>query len=197
MIVSNPDSSEARERVLDVAERLFSQHGFKAVTLRDIAAHLDMKVSSLYYHAPKGKEELFVAVLERNMTRHHEEMQRIIAEQPEDWQAQLYGVAHWLLSKPLPDSTHLMRTDIHELKPQHAQQVLQSMYLVMQPVEQIFAHALNEIGKTSPDPGLLAGVFLTIVNGLNAAPQPFDPSFTKQKSVDQILGLLIKGLLAE
>jgi TetR/AcrR family transcriptional regulator, cholesterol catabolism regulator len=133
-MVSNSNLGEARERVLDAAERLFSEHGYKAVTLRDIAARLDMKVASLYYHAPKGKEELFVAVLERNMKRHHEEMQRIIASQSENWQAQLYGVAHWLLSKPLPDSTHLMRTDIHELNPQHAQQVMQSMYLVMQPV---------------------------------------------------------------
>lgn len=193
----NSESSEARERVLDAAERLFSEHGYKAVTLRDIAARLDMKVASLYYHAPKGKEELFVAVLERSMTRHHEEMQRIIAEQPENWQAQLHGIAHWLLSKPLPDSTHLMRTDIHELSPQHAQQVMESMYLVMQPIAQIFTYALQEIGKTSPDPGLLAGVFLAIVNGLNAAPQPLNPSYSKARSVDQILDLLVKGLLAK
>jgi len=32
--------------------------------------NLQMKVASLYYHVPNGKEELFVAVVERMMQRH-------------------------------------------------------------------------------------------------------------------------------
>ncbi|MDX1993365.1 MAG: TetR/AcrR family transcriptional regulator [bacterium] len=192
------ESSPSRERVLDVAEQLFTAHGYASVTMRDIAGKLEMKVSSLYHHVPKGKEELFVAVIERNMRRHHEELQRIIAQQEGDWQAQLFGVAHWLLSRPMMDSNHLMRTDIHELKePQHAENVMQSMYMVMQPIEQIFARAAAETGKDMPHPGLLAGVFLAIVNGLSGAPEPFDPAFNKVTSVDTILKVLIKGLLAD
>ncbi|NDJ52513.1 MAG: helix-turn-helix transcriptional regulator, partial [Chloroflexi bacterium] len=67
--------SEARQRVLEVAERLFSTRGYKDVRLQDIAKELGIKTASLYYHAPGGKEELFVEVIERGLARHHQGLQ--------------------------------------------------------------------------------------------------------------------------
>ena len=66
----NDHESDARERVLDVAEKLFVEKGYAPVKLKHIADTLGMKQSSLYYYAPKGKEELFVLVMERSFTRH-------------------------------------------------------------------------------------------------------------------------------
>ena len=64
--------SQPKERLLDVAERLFSSKGFAAVTLRDIAQALSLSHASLYYHFPGGKEELFIQVMKRNILRHGE-----------------------------------------------------------------------------------------------------------------------------
>lgn len=47
---------------MDVSALLFSQHGYKGTTLRDIAAALDMKAGSLYYHF-SSKEELVLEIL--------------------------------------------------------------------------------------------------------------------------------------
>jgi AcrR family transcriptional regulator len=40
------DESEARERVLAAAERLFAERGYAAVTLRDIAAAVGIRHAS-------------------------------------------------------------------------------------------------------------------------------------------------------
>jgi AcrR family transcriptional regulator len=63
------ESSESRERVLQQAEHLFSERGYAAVTLRDIAAGLGIRQASLYHHVPGGKEQLYVEVTERNLRR--------------------------------------------------------------------------------------------------------------------------------
>ena len=58
----NDDEHEVRDstqRVLDVAERLFMDRGYSAITLRDIADELGMKQASLYYHFPGGKGATF------------------------------------------------------------------------------------------------------------------------------------------
>ncbi len=72
-----PDN-ETCEHILKVANELFSQRGFAAVRLRDIAAAVGMKHASLYYYVPGGKEQLFIEVLERNFHRHREGLTQAI-----------------------------------------------------------------------------------------------------------------------
>jgi AcrR family transcriptional regulator len=57
------DSSK-RERILDVAEELFSLHGYDGVTLRQIASGAGVDVALASYHFGK-KLDLFNAVFER------------------------------------------------------------------------------------------------------------------------------------
>lgn len=54
----------ARERILEEALTLFSNKGYAATTMRDIADAVGMKAASLYNHF-KGKWELFDALIER------------------------------------------------------------------------------------------------------------------------------------
>ncbi|WP_380872134.1 TetR/AcrR family transcriptional regulator [Sphingomonas sp. DBB INV C78] len=53
-----------RQRILDSAEALFSQNGYHAVSLADIAAAAPVRVALLHYHFGT-KEELFAAVIDR------------------------------------------------------------------------------------------------------------------------------------
>ena len=55
--VKNP-----REKILDAAAALFSRQGYNGTALRDIAAALDMKAGSLYYHFD-SKEQLVLEIL--------------------------------------------------------------------------------------------------------------------------------------
>lgn len=51
-------------RILDVAEELFAQHGFAAASLRDIAARAQIQQPGLYKHFT-GKDDLYRKVYER------------------------------------------------------------------------------------------------------------------------------------
>lgn len=53
-----------RDRILDVAEQLFAEHGFDGVTIRQIASGADVDVALASYHFGK-KIDLFNAVFER------------------------------------------------------------------------------------------------------------------------------------
>ncbi len=55
---------DRKEEILATAERLFSERGYHATSMRDIAAALGLKGGSLYSHI-KGKEELLWWGLDR------------------------------------------------------------------------------------------------------------------------------------
>jgi AcrR family transcriptional regulator len=108
-------TSDAYERVLNTAEQLFMQRGYTSVKLRDIANALGIKQASLYYHVPGGKEALFVAVVERNMTRHRENIQHVIADATGSWIDKMLAAADWLFSQPAMDLTRMIQSDLPAL----------------------------------------------------------------------------------
>ena len=55
---------DARERAVDVGERLFAERGLWGTSVRDLAAELEVPTASLLHHYPR-KEVLYRAVLER------------------------------------------------------------------------------------------------------------------------------------
>lgn len=55
---------EARQRIIAVAESLFTRQGFDGTSMRDIAADAQMQAASMYYHFA-SKEELLWAVWEK------------------------------------------------------------------------------------------------------------------------------------
>ena len=61
------ESTPARERLLNVAERLFSERGYRGVTVKDIAREMGIHHATLYHHAPSGKQGLYVEIMRRSI----------------------------------------------------------------------------------------------------------------------------------
>ncbi|MEW6422828.1 MAG: TetR/AcrR family transcriptional regulator [Deinococcota bacterium] len=53
-----------REQIYDVASRLFSERGYHATSMRDLAGELGMQGGSLYAHI-SGKEDLLIEIVNR------------------------------------------------------------------------------------------------------------------------------------
>ena len=51
-----------REQILSAAQRLFIQHGYHGLAMREISEAVGVSKAALYYHF-KDKEELFLAIL--------------------------------------------------------------------------------------------------------------------------------------
>lgn len=56
--------SERKEQIYRTAARLFSEMGYRATSMRDIAAALGIKAGSLYSHI-EGKEDLLWSIVTR------------------------------------------------------------------------------------------------------------------------------------
>jgi AcrR family transcriptional regulator len=69
---------KTRSAILDVAERLFAEHGYAAVSLRDITAAAGANVAAINYHFG-SKERLFEAVFERRIRPINEERLKRLA----------------------------------------------------------------------------------------------------------------------
>jgi TetR/AcrR family transcriptional regulator len=55
---------DTRDRVLQVAQALFAERGYRGTSLRDIAKRIGIKAPSLLHHFP-SKQQLYIAVLDR------------------------------------------------------------------------------------------------------------------------------------
>ena len=62
--MARPQNLEAREHILNAAYALFHEHGFKGVSMDDVARRARLKKANLFHYYPT-KDELGLAVLER------------------------------------------------------------------------------------------------------------------------------------
>lgn len=163
--------SQARERVLDAAERLFAQRGYAAVTLRDIAVEVGIRHASLYHHVPGGKEQLFVEVTERNLERHRQGLAQALAGAGSDVRAKLRAVADWLLSQPPMDLLRMMYSDMPTIDRSQGERLSQLAYdALLAPLAATLEQARLSGELASRDMVLIAGGIIGMLESLHAVP---------------------------
>lgn len=79
MIKSASGPAGTRNRILDVAERLFVAHGYDGTSLRAITSDARVNLAAVNYHFG-GKEALMEAVLKRRLDWLNEERMRVLDE---------------------------------------------------------------------------------------------------------------------
>lgn len=76
------ESGDTRDKILDVAERLFAAKGIESVTLRDITSAAGVNLAAVHYHLG-SREELLRAIFVRRMTPLLEERVRRLERAPQ------------------------------------------------------------------------------------------------------------------
>jgi AcrR family transcriptional regulator len=186
--------NESRERVLDVAESLFVQQGYAAVKLRHIAQALQVKESSLYYHFRDGKEEIYIAVMHRNLDRHRHGIQAAIQEAGDDWVNQLRYVAYWLLSQVPFDMMRLSKSDLPAINPHAAHDIDEVAYTALNlPIRQVLENAVRQDEANIPDCDLVAGIFIAMVSAIHIIKSEWNTK-TKQAMADTLIEAWVNGL---
>lgn len=182
-------------RILDASERLFTKKGYNAVTLRDIAEEVGIRHTSLYHHVPGGKEELFIKVMERNLTRHLEGMTQTIAKAKPDIRSKLCAISDWLLSQPPMDLIRMAYSDMPSIDPKEAFRLSQMGFeSLLMPIERVLQQASKnrEIAYTQGGP--TAGAILGMVESLFAIPE-FALIKSREKMAYELIDTLLSGLL--
>ena len=80
-----------RERILDVAERLFAERGFDATSLRNITTDAAVNLAAVNYHFG-SKDELILAALKRRDARWREWFGHALARRAESPRGRLLAV---------------------------------------------------------------------------------------------------------
>lgn len=187
----------ARDRVLQTAERLFGERGYKAVTLRDIADTLGIKQASLYYHAPGGKEELFVQVTERGLERHRKGIEAAIEAAGSNLREQLRAAARWLLSQPSINYGRMLQSDMPAISEAEAERLRMSAFMsLIAPLQQVFQQGLPEGSAAAAKSVHLAGAFLAIIEGVHNLPQTFLNDEPKDAMADFLIDSWLDGLIS-
>lgn len=192
----NISNTEARERVLDAAERLFASKGYASVTLRDIAAEVGIKHTSLYHHVPGGKEELFIEVTERSLDHHRAGLTQVINEAEPDVEARLRAVADWLLSHAPIDLVRMTYSDMPAIAPAQAERLSELTFgALILPVAHMLEQAQQRGEINHHDLGLIAGGFLGMIESLHAVPDyVLEGGITRLTMAYDLIEVLLMGL---
>lgn len=183
----------ARERVITAAEILFRQRGYNVVTMRDIAEEVGIRQASLYYHFP-SKEQLFITVIEQVFERHRNGLQQALTGAGSDLRAQLLAVSRWFISQPPLNFLSLMHTDMPALSEEQTQQLSLIAYQsIFAPIRQAFIAAQEQGQIREVKPNILAGLFLSAMDGMNYASTLPDTS-PKDVLASEVVSVLLDGL---
>jgi len=189
-----PDN-ETSERILEVADELFSQRGYAAVRLRDIAEAVGMKHASLYYYVPGGKEQLFIEVLERDFNRHREGLTQAIQNAGNDIRAQILAVMSWFLSQPPMDLARLYYADMPQIDPSQSERLTRLALDSMRTPISVAIERANSAGQIEiANPGLAAMSLVNLAQGVKAIPDSYVLTAERRKHIGQeVIDMLLDG----
>lgn len=190
----NEPSSQAREQMLRVAESLFIERGYTAVTLKDIAEALGVRQAALYYHVPQGKEQLFVEVTRRNFLRHHKGLTQALEQAKPHLPAQLKSMALWLLSQPPLDLVRLARSDLPVLSKEHAQELYDlGQSALEEPVKRAITQAYERGEMRFVDAQVMTTLFLTAIDSVHEMHRY--KGIAKEVLAQDVIEILLNGVL--
>ncbi len=104
---------ETRHTILRTAQQLFMEHGYRAVSTRQIADGCGLTQPALYHHFA-DKQDLYVAVMKESLSETQAALERILRRN-ESVQERLKRIARYLLSNTERDHTMMIHDIQQEL----------------------------------------------------------------------------------
>lgn len=161
--VIREEVSEARRRVLDAANALFVEHGFKAVSMQQIANAAQITKATLYHHF-RSKEDLFADVVKDAMTQSGEDIAQALAAGGTPAE-QLARAAEQLFARTHSDFGRLM-TDVHEqLEPELRRRLLVEQAMPWERFRDVMRDAVDRGDLPPVDSDLAISMFVGMVWG--------------------------------
>lgn len=191
-----PSDSGGREAILDTSAKLFSQHGYKEVSIRDIAQACGMTNAALYYHF-KNKEDLFLAMLQRD----HEQTLaalRAAANGPGDLREDLKQlVARYAeITCQRRQSFQTLWRDLRNVENVRGHKLFGEMRSsFMQPLEERLAQAQADGEIQSGDTRFYARLLHGLIIALTHEGRPDKPRKASAQEVEAAVDVFLKGIV--
>ena len=162
----SPHPRVGRDHILDIAEKLFTEYGYKSASIREIARECGVTNAAIYYHFP-NKESLFAEVMQRHAENLREQMARA-GENIESARARIVAILNAYVNAIAGQHApvFMLHRDAKHLK-KHGQHRGKLMQAISQPLVETlnFAQQSGEI-KNKPNAGESAALLIGMLHGL-------------------------------
>ena len=170
---SSPADQETRRQILTKAAELFLAKGYKGVSMKELAAAVEVTSAALYYHFPKGKEDLFTTMIQTVFVDEGVAGIDQTLATKEDVRERLTLLTSALLKLPLDERLSTLVRDAREhLKdPEHQRVILSLLDRIRQQVTGLF-QAAHDAGEIRPDlpVNVLVGLYMGMLREAKSLP---------------------------
>src|SRR5262245_35760226 len=188
-------NSSVRQRIVDAARAHFFSHGFRSVTMDDLAEELGISKKTLYAHFP-GKFDLLEAVLADKLRSVEATLKEVTRAHPDDFPATL---------RNLLAGTH---RELDEIKPQFVRDMRQKAPDVFKLVERrraalierymgkffVDGQRLGMVRKDVPAK-LIIEILLAMVQAIMNPPKMEELGMMPKEGYTGILKVVLEGAL--
>jgi AcrR family transcriptional regulator len=160
------DAVGTRERAVRHADGLLVAGGYAAMSLEAVAHAVGIRKASLYHHFPRGKDQLFVAVVERRTAPDGAAVSGATAELPDTF-ARLRAIARHFNEVAQTRPYHALNDMAAHLPEQHRDFVHRLIdERVMAPVRAVIVEGVRSKELRRCDPDLAARAFVMLMASL-------------------------------
>lgn len=180
-----------RAQIIEMAESLFFNKGYKATSLQELGDSLQMKPASLYYHFPGGKEEIYLEVLRNRLEKYREQVYQMRQASP-DLEGFLRSFAIWFIAQPPMNMSLISQMDMPHLTPRAKGEVMQLVSSsIFAPLRESLAQSTSDLKEF--DLNRLVGIYISLLNGMSLAVKQ---QYTSSEGiVDDFIEMMMRGIL--
>ncbi len=189
-------SASTRRALVEVAERLFTEHGYAATSLDAIVAGADVTKGALYHHY-SGKQALFEAVFEKVESEGARAIKTALKDHPDPWDKALSGLRAFLEVVRQPSYSRIVIQD--------GPSVLGHERFREQEERSTFAYVLEIVtavlsaGEWQLDDEMqhtFARIFFGAMSSSGASVSTSEEADTEAERVELAIGFILSGLRA-
>ena len=200
--MENRSTRVGKQRILEVAEELFTAQGYRSVSIREIAKGCRISSAALYYHFP-SKEALFRSVLEQHAANLNSRM-RLAGDTPGSYRARAGAMLReyariaadrrspvFLIRREPSSAPHgLGKAELHA---QHAH-LLHAMLL---PLDDLLRQAIQSGELSSlPEGNSPAALLVGMLHGQIQYRQACQGKSIEEEDVELVIGVFWEGMQA-
>lgn len=185
-----------KDRFLQTAEKLFTERGYQAVSIRDIANQIGVTNAAIYYHF-SSKEDLFDEVIIQHIKKFRRQMNEA-AEQQADVKDKL--VAMLMVYSSIASHKHSLFTLLHmkkhsESQLKHPDRSKEMMRAFFEPIEDVINSAVDEdILKELPPNILGSAVLIGMIHGTMQQVRQFQQKELDPQVVANLVDIFWNGM---
>jgi AcrR family transcriptional regulator len=185
----------SKEAVLDAAQRLIHQYGYTGFSMRDLAQQSGLAKATLYHHF-EDKREIFLQVLERDLTIVRDRLAAAAAV-PGDLRTRLHNVAMTFFELTSERGALLLSTLRQAAGMEQEFCLLMRSYRdqLHRPIVEVLVEAMADGTIRSIDPELATMSFFGILQVFTSRNLLMADIELDEKAADFVLDFVLNGLL--